>query len=147
MVGFELAILEWLNELLRSAISLAKRNWLFVKCWRYSHCVYCITSILPINSYFFLLILQSLNDCIRAVISKLFEPRHNKCKLKHSRHTSQVSFKFFAPNLVFLVIDELNLWLNLTQNSDFNTIESLRHFSRLSKFFWLSRHTVCGSLY
>ncbi len=53
--------------------------------------------------------------------------------LKNTRHTSQVSFIFFAPNLVFLVINELNLWLYLTQNSDINTIESFRHFSRHSK--------------
>jgi hypothetical protein len=64
-----------------------------------------------------------------AVISKLFEPRH----------TSQVLLIFFAPNLVFLIMDEVNLRLNLSQNFNINIFESLRHFSRHSKFFW--RHT------
>jgi hypothetical protein len=34
----------------------------------------------------------------KTVISKLFEPRHTKPKLKSSRHTNQVFFIFFAPN-------------------------------------------------
>ncbi len=45
----------------------------------------------------------------KAVIRKLFEPRHTKLKLKNTRLTRQVSFIFFAPNFEFLVINELNL--------------------------------------